>query len=117
VAGSSVVDGQQVFTISALLHGQKGLTSGTVSRIEPHGMLADFGLEPRSTGGPVFSADGGVVGITSLLDEQDERRRGETRVVPVEYACQVLRSAETKMRDAAPPSERSAVEPALPPTL
>ena len=115
-AASSVVDGQQVFTIDAPLRGQRGLASGTINRIESHGMLADFGLDPRSAGGgPIFSADGRVVGITSPLDDQDERRRGESRVVPVEDACQVLRSAEVKMRDAAPPSGTPLpVEPARP---
>ena len=114
-ARSSVVDGQQVFTISAQLRGQKGLTSGTVSRIEPPGIAADLELERRSTGGPVFTADGRVVGITSVLDEEEEGRRGESRVVPIEDACQVLGAAEKKMRNAAPPSGTPLpVEPARP---
>ena len=114
-ARSSVVDGQQVFTISAQLRGQKGLTSGTVSRIEPPGIAADLELERRSTGGPVFTADGRVVGLTSVLDQEGESRRGESRVVPIEGACQVLGAAEKKMRNAAPPSGTPLpVEPARP---
>jgi S1-C subfamily serine protease len=101
---SSVVNGQQVFTISAQLRGQKGLTSGTVSRIEPPGSAADLELERRSTGGPVFTADGRVIGITSVVDQEEESRRRESRVVPIEDACQVLGAAEKKMRNAAPPS-------------
>src|SRR5204862_4105541 len=34
--------GQELFTIDAPLREQKGLTSGTVSRVEPHAIVADF---------------------------------------------------------------------------
>ena len=71
-----VVDGQEIFTIGAPLREPKGMTSGTVSRVEPHAIVSDFMLAPGSAGGPVFAAGGGVVGITSVVDEKDESRRG-----------------------------------------
>jgi trypsin-like peptidase len=101
-----VVDGQELFTIDAPLRGQKGMTSGTVSRVEPHAIVADFRLAPGSAGGPVFTAGGGVVGITSVIDETDDKtesRRGASRVVRIDDACDAVASAEKKMKDAAPP--------------
>jgi len=44
----------------------------------------------------VFSTGGGVVGISSVPDDQDERSgRRDVRVVPVAAACEVVKAAET----------------------
>jgi S1-C subfamily serine protease len=111
-----VVDGQELFTIGAPLHEQKGMTSGTVSRVEPHAIVSDFRLASGSAGGPVFTAGGGVVGITSIVDDKNESRRGvASRVVRIDDACDVVASAEKKMKDAAPPDgTRLPVEPVRP---
>src|SRR6185503_2107605 len=63
-----VVNGQALFTIGAPLREQKGMTSGTVSRVEPHAIASDLILPSGSTGGPVFTAGGGMIGITSVVD-------------------------------------------------
>jgi S1-C subfamily serine protease len=113
-----VVDGQELFTIAAPLREQKGTTSGTVTRVEPHSIAADFRLAPGSAGGPVFTAGGGVVGITSLVDDRDDKgqsRRGTSRVVRIDDVCDVLASAEKKLKDAAPPDgTHLPVEPVRP---
>ena len=111
-----VVDGQELFTIGAPLREQKGMTSGTVSRVEPHAIVSDFRLASGSAGGPVFTAGGGVVGITSIVDDKNESRRGvASRVVRIDDACDVVASAEKKMKDAAPPDgTRLPVEPVRP---
>ena len=62
--------------------GQKDVSLGEVIRVEPHASVADFRLAPGSIGGPVFSTGGGVVGISSVVDDQDERRRRDARIVP-----------------------------------
>jgi S1-C subfamily serine protease len=98
-----VVEGQELFTIGAPLREQKGMSSGTVRGVEPHAIASDFILADGSAGGPVFSAGGGVVGITSIVDDNDQNRRGNSRVVRVDEACDVVASAEKKMKDAAPP--------------
>ena len=98
-----VGDGQELFTIGAPLREQKGMTSGTVSRVEPHAIVSDFRLASGSAGGPVFTAGGGVVGITSIADDKNASRRGVSRVVRIDDACDVVASAEKKMKDAAPP--------------
>ena len=110
-----VVDGQELFTIGAPLREQKGMTSGTVSRVEPHAIVSDFRLASGSAGGPVFTAGGGVVGITSVVDDKNESRRGASRVVRIDDACDVVASAEKKMKDAAPPDgTHLPVEPVRP---
>src|SRR6266487_1507543 len=98
-----VVDGQKIFAIGAPLREQKGMTSGTVSRVEPHAIAADLRLPTGSAGGPVFAAGGVVVGITSIVDEKDDRRRGDSRVVRIDDVCEVVGSAEKKTKDATPP--------------
>jgi len=45
-----------------------------------------------------------VVGMTAPVDETEGRRRWDSRVVRLDDVCHVLGSAETKMRDGAPPS-------------
>ncbi len=114
-AKPSLVDGQEIVTIGAPLRQQKGTTSGTVSRVEAHAIVVDLILATGSAGGPVFTTGGGVVGITSVVDEKDERRRRDSRVVRIDDVCAVIASAEKKMKDAAPPNgARLPVEPERP---
>jgi S1-C subfamily serine protease len=111
-AGPPAVSGQQIFTIGVPLRRQKDMTSGTVSRVEPHAIVSDLVLASGSAGGPVFAADGTVVGITSVAGEKDGDTRFTTRVVRIEDACQVVASAEKKTNGAAPPrATRLPVEP------
>jgi hypothetical protein len=96
-ARPAVVDGQTLFTISAPLREAKGMLPGTVSRVEPRALTADFMLASGSAGGPVFTADGGLVGITSVVEGDDRRTRESSRVVRIDAACELLESAEKKM--------------------
>jgi S1-C subfamily serine protease len=110
-----VAEGQEIFAIGTPLREQEGMTSGKVSRVEPHAIAADLILPRGSAGGPVFAAGGGVVGITSVVDEKDDRRRGDSRVVRIDDVCDVVASAEKKMNDAAPPDgTHLPVEPVRP---
>jgi S1-C subfamily serine protease len=114
-AKPTVVSGQQIFTIGAPLREEKGMLSGTVSRVEAHAIVSDLSLATGSSGGPVFTTGGGVVGITSVVDEKDERWRGDARVVPVADVCEIVRSAEDKRKDASPPNgTHLPVEPVRP---
>jgi len=110
-----VADGQRIFTIGAPLREQKGMASGTVSRVEVHAIESDLILPSGSAGGPVFTAAGGVVGLTSFVDDNDRSRRGSSQVVRVDEACELVASAEKKMKDAPPPSATHLpVEPVRP---
>ena len=97
-----VVDGQPIFTIGVPFRQQKDMTSGKVSRVEPQALVSDLFVGSGSAGGPVFTADGGPVGITSIVDEK--AASSGTRVVPIGNACEAVAAAEKKMKDAAPPA-------------
>jgi S1-C subfamily serine protease len=108
-----VENGQTVFTIGAPFRGEKRLTSGTVSRVEPHAFAADFLLAAGSAGGPVFAANGSVVGIASVAGENDQDRRGSSRVVRIGEACEAVALAGKKMKEGPPPdATHLPVEPA-----
>jgi S1-C subfamily serine protease len=113
-ARAPLVDGQEIVTIGTPLRDEKGVTTGSVARVEPHAIVSDFILASGSTGGPVFAADGSVVGITTVADDRDEGRRGGSSIVRIADACDVVRSAEKKLTDAAPPNAHLPVEPARP---
>jgi S1-C subfamily serine protease len=114
-----VVDGQALFTIGAPLGEQKGMSSGTVGGVEPHAIVSDFRLASGSAGGPVFTAGGDVVGITSIgddkRDDKSESRSAASRVVRIDEACDAVASAERKMKGAAAPDgTHLPVEPVRP---
>src|SRR3954447_10129392 len=81
-----VVSGQEIVAIGVSVRQGKDMTTGTVTQVEPHSIAADVRIERGSAGGPVFSADGGVVGITSLAEKNADRRRTAARIVPVAAA-------------------------------
>ena len=111
----AVAAGQEIFTIGVPLRQQKGMTSGAVSRVDSDGIAADFTLPSGSAGGPVFTARGELIGITSVADENERSSRGNTRIVRSEDACGVVAAAEKKRKTAAPPSEAHLpVEPERP---
>jgi hypothetical protein len=110
-----VVEGQELFTVGAPLREQRALTSGTVIRVEPHAIVSDLRLASGSAGGPVFTAGGIAVGITSIVDDNNDGRRAASRVVRIDAACDPVASAETKMQDAtAPEGTHLPVEPIRP---
>ena len=98
------VANQKIFTIGNPLGDDKDLTSGSVNRVDQHGAVSDFRLELDDTGGPVFAADGSLVGITSFMEEKDRNRRDDSRLIRIDDACGVVASAEKKLKDAASPS-------------
>jgi hypothetical protein len=114
-AAPTVVSGQELYTIGVPIRQEKGIAFGVVSRVDPQSIVADLRLARGGAGGPVFTADGGVVGISSVLGDTDDRRSGDSRVVRARDACEVVASAEKKMTNAAPPSgTHLPVEPTWP---
>jgi S1-C subfamily serine protease len=109
-----VVDGQEIFTIGSPMREPKGISSGNVRDVGPQGIVFDVRLATGSAGGPVFTADGKVLGISSLVDEKDDTARGDSRVVRVNAACEVVASAEKKMSGAPPNATALPVEPTHP---
>jgi Trypsin-like peptidase domain len=108
-----VTEGTKIFTISAPLHSETDISTGRVNRADPARIVSDFDFAASGAGGPVFTADGTVIGITSLVDGQDDRPREETPIVRIENACEVVVAAEKKMAGtAAPSAAHLPVEPA-----
>lgn len=106
---------QEIFALAAPLRQNKGWTPGTVSRTDVRTIPADLSLATGGTGGPVFNASGNILGITTLPDERDEPRHGETHIVRIDAACELVAAAAQKLKDGRVPSETHLpVEPAEP---
>jgi hypothetical protein len=97
----SVANGQELYTLGALMTGQKRLTVGGVTGVGPRLLLSDLTVVRASAGGPVFTA-GGLIGFTTLED-RDPDGRSNARVVRIDQACEVLAAAEQKLTEATPP--------------
>lgn len=107
--------GEEIFAIGVPLRQQTAMTSGAVSSVDSDSIVSDFLLPPGSAGGPVFTARGDLVGITSTADENDRRSRGNSRILRSAAACDIVASAEKKMKTTAPPSgDHLPVEPERP---
>jgi S1-C subfamily serine protease len=114
VARSPVVDGQEIYAIAAPLRQHKGMTPGVVLRVGAHAIESDFRLAIGGAGGPVFTADGAFLGLTSVIDEKDATARGDLRVIRAEDACPVVASVQ-KIKDvAAPDATQLPIEPTRP---
>jgi hypothetical protein len=100
-ARPSVANGQELYTLSAQMTGQKRLTLGGVTGVGPRLLLSDLTLMRAGAGGPVFGA-GGLIGFTTLED-RDPDSRSDARVVRIDQACEVLPAAEKNMTEARPP--------------
>ena len=85
----------QVFAIGAPFRQPKDMTPGTTS---------DLVIPDGSDGGPVFTAEGAFVGLTSTADRTENTRRGRTSVRRGSDVCEVVAAAEKKMADVMPPS-------------
>jgi S1-C subfamily serine protease len=103
-SASPVARGQEIFTLAAPLRQQKGWTPGNVSRNEARYFAADLSLATGGEGGPVFTASGDLVGITTLPGERDEPMRGTARVARIDGACELVAAAGKKAKEAAVPS-------------
>ena len=102
-AQTSLASKQEILTIAAPIREERRMMSGTVLRVGPRALASDFMLASGSVGGPVFAADGRLIGLTTISAETDERARRDVPVVRIEEACGVLAAAEIKMKGGAPP--------------
>ena len=63
------------------------MTSGTVSQVGAHAIQSDLDIDRGSSGGPVFTAGGDVIGITT-----------SDGVVPIDDARDLIAEAEAKTK-------------------
>ena len=107
------VNGDEVFALEAPLRQLKGATSGTVRRVAPRVIDSDLTTGIGGSGGPVFSARGALLGITSEGDKRAREHGADPRIVRASEICRVVELARTKMAGVAPPSATPLpVEPA-----
>lgn len=95
--------GQEIYTFGVPVRQQMDLISGKVLRSGTN-MTSDFVLAGGTNGGPVFRADGSVVGLTSASDDDDARLRDDVSVVQVRQVCDAIQAADKKMASASPPA-------------
>jgi S1-C subfamily serine protease len=100
---ATLAEGQEIITIGVVPRRGTDVAYGRVRRVEPHNIASDLRVESGFAGGPVFSDQGAVVGLTSVLGDQ-ERNRADARVVRVEDACEAVASARQRMAQTAAPS-------------
>jgi hypothetical protein len=100
----AVAAGQEIFALAAPLRQRKGWTPGTVTRTDARTIAADLSLATGGMGGPVFTASGDLIGLTTPSDDRDEPRRGAARVVRIDGACELVAAAANAAAKAAAPS-------------
>lgn len=100
-----VAEGEQVFTIGSPLNQRKVMTTGIVSKVEAHAIISDININHGSSGGPLFTMDGSVVGITTFGDFTTEGGPGISGIVRLDEARPLLNQVEIAMASMEPPSD------------
>jgi S1-C subfamily serine protease len=113
--GKALEDGAGVFTIGDPLRGEKDLASGVVRGVNAKDLATDLILPSGSAGGPVFSAGGDAVGLTSFVDDEEGIRQRDARIIRVVDVCAALAPAQKALSTSQPPAGALLpVEPARP---
>jgi S1-C subfamily serine protease len=92
----TAIEGERVFTIGSPLTQQKIITTGIVSKVEPHAIISDIRIDHGNSGGPLFNSLGEVIGITTFVD-QGPKGGGIAGIVRIEEAQTLLLGARAKM--------------------
>jgi len=103
---------QDVFAIGVRMRGTARTTNGIVMRVQPGVVTADLDVGTGGAGGPAFSSSGALMGITSIVDEDERKRGDDTRIPRLDAVCAVVAAAEAKLASMPAPSAASLpVEP------
>ena len=108
-----VQEGEQVFTIGSPLTLDKIITTGIISKVEPHTILSDININPGNSGGPLFNGNGQVIGLTTF-DARDETGPGVSGIVRIEEALPLLDKNRARAIGTPPPGALLPVEPLTP---
>lgn len=97
-AAAQVVVGQRVFTIGNPLGREKVLTTGVISKVEKEVLTSDLSVNPGNSGGPLFTLNGQVAGITTA------GLRTLASIVPIEKVRPLVEQARKNIAGGAPPA-------------
>jgi S1-C subfamily serine protease len=112
---AAVRERDKVYAIEGRAGEVKSLVSGTVEGVTAHTVAIDVPLGRESSGAPIFTASGAVVGITTAGDEGSIVNELSPRAVRIDDARPALADASTKMEGAEPPPATALpVEPTRP---
>ena len=95
------IEGQEIFALGVPVRHQDAMASGVAKRVSAHEITSDLVLAPGSAGGPVFTAGGTLVGLTSLTEDSGA---WDARVVRREDTCPIVATADEKMKTATRPA-------------
>jgi Trypsin-like peptidase domain len=107
-----VQEGERVFTIGSPLTLDKIITTGIISKVEPHTIISDININPGNSGGPLFNGAGQVIGLTTFGTRGDGGP-GVSGIVRIEEALALLEQNRTKV-SGTPPATLLPVEPLTP---
>jgi S1-C subfamily serine protease len=108
-----VQEGERVFTIGSPLTLDKIITTGIVSKVEPHTIMSDININPGNSGGPLFNGTGQVIGLTTF-GTRGEGGPGVSGIVRIEEALALLELNRAKAAETPPPGALLPVEPLTP---
>src|SRR5437899_1108441 len=97
-----VQEGERVFTIGSPLSLDKIITTGIVSKVEPHTIMSDVNINPGNSGGPLFNAAGQVIGLTTF-GTRGEGGPGVSGIVRIEEALALLDQKRASAKGTPPP--------------
>jgi hypothetical protein len=108
---------EQISSIAAPMLSGKDVVDGVVTRVTSQAIFADLRIARETAGGPVFNANGELVGISAIEEDPKTFTRVEAWVVPIERACEATAmTAKAMASAAAPKGTRLPVETAGGPT-
>jgi hypothetical protein len=110
---SAVQEGERVFTIGSPLTLDKILTTGVVSKVEPHTIMSDININPGNSGGPLFNSAGKVIGLTTF-GNRSTSGPGVSGIVRIEEAIPLLEQNRGKLSGVPPSAELLPVAPTKP---
>lgn len=102
-AASAIARGEEIVSVESPIDAEKGTIGGTVRRVTTNVIESDLVPAVGGTGAPVFTLEGRLVGIASVIDDRTAPGRAEARIVRVGLMCDVVSGVTAKL-DAAPPS-------------
>jgi S1-C subfamily serine protease len=98
------MEGEPVFTIGSPLNQSRVMTTGIVSKVERRAIISDVNINHGNSGGPLFAANGKVLGITTFGDFTTQGGPGISGVVRIDQVGDVLVGARAAMATSEAPS-------------